>query len=179
MMNKKGIELSVNFMVILILTIVVFGFGLYFTQQLFQGVNKIQAQLDSDAEANIRLRLDRGERFSIPISSKSTKLGQTVTFGVGLVNINLDPDGTNFLIEVECDSGITLGQQPITDACETGAGSLVASENPRLLKPNEKVVIPVAIRIEGSKPKGTYIFNVRINGGSPDYPTKQIYVNVD
>ena len=175
-MNRKGIELSVNFIVILILTIVVFSFGLYFTQKIYEGLDKIKADLDSDAEANIRARLDRGERFSIPISSKETKLGQTVTFGVGLINVRSQTAG--FDIIAECEGRLGSDQQEIDKSACDFAEFLVATSNPQL-KPNEKIIVPVAVRVLGRGQKGTYIFNIRIGDGTdPDYPTKQIYLTV-
>lgn len=175
-MNKKGFELSINFIVILIITIVVFSAGIYITQRIFQEANKIKAQLDSDSEANIRILLDRGERFAIPISTKETKPGQTVTFGVGLLNVKSNE--TDFAITVTCSGGVTPGQQTITNACSS-ADSLI-SDPSRELKPNEQVIIPVAIRVSGQK--GTYIFtvSVKVNGAADNsnYPPKQIYVNI-
>ena len=40
-MSKKGFELSANFLVILILSIVMFGFGIYFTRQIMESSRDI------------------------------------------------------------------------------------------------------------------------------------------
>ncbi|MBA3064142.1 hypothetical protein FP803_01760, partial [Candidatus Woesearchaeota archaeon] len=40
--NKKGMELSINFIVILILSIVVFGFGIKILSGIFGGASEIE-----------------------------------------------------------------------------------------------------------------------------------------
>ena len=48
--NKKGIELSINFIVMLILAIVGFVMGLLFIPQLFKASNDIYQELDSQSK---------------------------------------------------------------------------------------------------------------------------------
>ncbi len=187
-MNKKGFELSINFIVMLILATVVFGFGLYFVRMLFTEAGEIKAQLDRDSEARINLMLDRGEMVAFPISTKTIKQNEVAVFGLGVLNVK--DDAVNFKVTVECSLALDKADNPI-DEC---GGKWSFDKEPLTpdifdvavfsLMKNEKQVIPIAIQPPKGKPVGTYAFTVKvidtavsgeIYSGSP----KQIYVNID
>jgi len=52
--SKKGIELSINFIVMLIIGIAMFGFGLKFLAQFFSGAEQIKSQLDTQTKTQIQ-----------------------------------------------------------------------------------------------------------------------------
>ncbi len=181
-MDKKGIELSVNFIVMLILAIAVFGFGLYFVNQLFGQAKLIQTSLDKESQQRIEELLDRGtDRVVIPIASKVIKAGQLATFGLGVLNVG---DLTTFSVDINCTVVTDAADRPITGTgCETpDSKEWTFKINSFNLKKNEKEKIPIAIQIPGSKPKGTYAFTITVTTGSPTgllySAPKQIYVTV-
>ncbi|MEK6886443.1 MAG: hypothetical protein AABW88_01285 [Nanoarchaeota archaeon] len=182
-MNRKGFELSINFIVALILAIVVFGFGLYFVQKVFNEANEIKAQLDKDSERNINALLDRGDKVAFPVTSKDIKSGQAAIFGLGVLNVN--DDTTTFSVEIVCSIYITKGGASVDDSVsdKNCAGKWTTSVQPFTLAKNDRKSVPIAIQAPNGKPSGTYAFTVKVKdvvtgniyGGAP----KQIYVNLN
>jgi len=200
-MNKKAMELAINFIVMLILAIVVFGFGLYFVQNVFNAAKDVQAQLDKDSEKNINAMLDRGEKVAFPVTSKDIKSDQVAIFGLGVLNVLTgDPvkGQTNFKVDISCTLYVTKGgteiQSPYSAAnCGEGwtsalpcmcGGSWTVTPLRFTLTKNERKTIPIAIQVPRGKPSGTYAFMVKVTDTSTpakvygDAP-KQIYVNIN
>ncbi len=175
MKSKKGFELSINFIVMLVLAITVFGFGLYFARQVFTEAGNIKADLDKSTEDNVRSLLDRGERVAIPFPSKDIKSGDLATFGLGILNV--EGSDKTFSININCTSGVSNGQKEILDACS--GVQLIPTSKSAVIKNNEQLVIPIAIQVPGSKPQGTYIFTITVMVDNANYvPPKQVYVNI-
>lgn len=184
MMNRKGMELSINFIVALILAIVVFGFGLYFVQKVFHEAGEIKAQLDKDSEKNLNAMLDRGEKVAFPVTSKDIKSGEVAIFGLGVLNVNSDK--ITFSVDISCSTYITKGGTEL-DSAANCAGDWAANPQPFELTKNERKTIPIAIQAPKGKPSGTYAFTVKVTytesasglekiyGDAP----KQIYVNLN
>lgn len=187
-MNKKGLELSVNFIVMLILAVVVFGFGLYFIGKLFAETGEIQRELDRDTEKNIERMLDRGEMAAFPITSKEIKHTEVAIFGLGVMNVNDAP--TEFNVEIECTAAIDKREEEIKiNGCTPGAWTFdydkftvnIFEIAPFRLEKNEKKIIPIAIQVPKGKQDGTYGFTVTVKDGSGAIyggAPKNIYVTV-
>jgi len=186
-MNKKALELSINFIVMLILAIVVFGFGLFFIDKLFGNVKEIQAELDKDSERNIESMLDRGKMVAVLIQSKEIKHTEVAMFGLGVLNVNDDPP-TIFYVTIECTVAVDTRDEVIGNGCEgvwtfdyDKSTSNIFEIAPFSLEKNEKKIIPIPIQVPGGKQDGTYGFTVTVKdqfgdvyGGAP----RQIYVTV-
>jgi len=174
--NKKGIELGINFIVMLILAVVVFSFGLIFVRQLFSEAEGIKEQLDRDTEQQIEQLLDRGQRVAFPISSRDVNAGQSAIFGLGILNV-LDQE-TTFEINLECTTGVD--RRDNTVPC--GVEKITFDIDPITLEKNAKEVIPIVVRPPSGASKGdTYIFTVTVYNGNDIYggSPKQIYVNIE
>lgn len=86
--NKKGMELSLTVLVLIILTIIIFIGGIAFVWKLFAGAEEIKAGIDLSTQRQIEALLrDSNELIAIPINTKSTNPGKEVTFGLGIKNI--------------------------------------------------------------------------------------------
>ena len=178
-MNKKGIEMQMSFIVMLILAIVVFAFGLVFVRNLFTTAGDIKAQLSQDAEQRIDLMLDRGERLAIPITARDVKSDEVATYGLGI--LNLRGQQTNFYISIACTVALDNKEKDL--GAEGCSGDWTFQPDPITLKNNEKDIIPIAVHAIGSKPKGTYGFTIKVTIDSPDGEIytgspKQIYLNI-
>ncbi len=183
MMNRKGFELSINFIVALILAIVVFGFGLYFVQKVFTEAGEIKAQLDKDSETRINALLDRGEKVAFPVSGKNIKSGEVAIFGLGVLNVNSDT--TTFNVDIICSIYITKSGNEVDKSVsdQNCAGKWTINPQPFTLIKNERKTVPIAIQPPRGKPAGTYAFTVKVTNAVTneiygDAP-KQIYVNLD
>ena len=83
--NKKGMELSVNFLVIIIISLVLFGMSLYFINQ-FRAVGAgYEASLDSYAVEQLR-SLSRDKSFGLYPAEVLLGVGGSEIVGVGVTN---------------------------------------------------------------------------------------------
>ena len=177
-MNKKGMEMQISFIVMLILSIVVFAYGLFFVKNLFTQAGEIKAQLSEDAEKRIELLLDRGDRLVIPVTARDAKAGEIATYGLGI--LNLRGQTTTFYISIACTVALDTREMEIPDGCD---GTWTFQPDPVTLENNGKEIIPIAIQAIGSKSRGTYGFSVKVSIDSPTGEVytgapKQIYLNI-
>ncbi|MDP2750524.1 MAG: hypothetical protein Q8O89_06860 [Nanoarchaeota archaeon] len=96
--NKRAIELSVNFIVVLILAIVTFSLAIGLTYNMFSKAYKLKADIDSDTKSQILSLLDSGEKVAIPANRASIQSGKNEVFGLGILNI--EKTSSDFFIEV-------------------------------------------------------------------------------
>ena len=96
--TKKGIEISVTYLVIIIVTILLFALSLYFLGIIGQGIQTISGELDQRTADQIE-HLVRSENaiVALPFSVKETDLGDFAVFGIGIRNIG---DTTDFAVKV-------------------------------------------------------------------------------
>ena len=86
-MNKKGIELTVNFIVILILGIAMLSGALMLTSRLFKSAVKYQAAVDANTEKEImRMITDSDDLVVIYPSRKTIARSKRHIFGIGVQN---------------------------------------------------------------------------------------------
>lgn len=85
--NKKGIELSVNFLVTLVIAIVVFGMGIYLANMIFgQGGNIAEKQF-ADFDKNVgELACYASDNVCIHQKSETIKRGSLKTLAVTVKN---------------------------------------------------------------------------------------------
>jgi len=114
-MNKKAMELSVTVIILLIISIIIFGFGIYMLKQIFFGANEIQASLEQQAQAQIEQMLkEENALVAVPFGTKTARRGESVVFGVGVRNTGdtmnkytivtafdnaVTPDGSSYIVK--------------------------------------------------------------------------------
>ena len=83
-MKKKGIELSINFLVILILSIVVFGFGISFLARIAKVATEME--LPSEEKFYLEACLNEGKSVCIGTNRRVAKIKETIILGLGISN---------------------------------------------------------------------------------------------
>ncbi|MBI2548776.1 hypothetical protein HYW21_05490 [Candidatus Woesearchaeota archaeon] len=85
--NKKGIELSVTYLVLLILMIAILGFAFVAVSKMLgsskESVEAIQARMERQTE---QLLTDTN-RVSVPIDTQEVAPGELALFSVGVMNV--------------------------------------------------------------------------------------------
>ncbi|MFH1850137.1 MAG: hypothetical protein ABH879_08225 [archaeon] len=163
--NKKGLELSINFLVVLILTIVVLGFGIFFVRKLMGGAEEIRTSLDDQTMARIEALLNDGSRVAIPFVKKETSPGKPAIFGVGILNVVGDD---RFRTEAKFSAAYRDDKSKICKSGSTGGcgsdpdGWILMDKSEKLIINNENAKYVVAITPPGGTPKGTYIFDIKV-----------------
>ena len=166
-MTKKGaIGLSVNLLVVIIISLVILGLGIVFLYNLIGGAQDFKSELDSRTEAELeRLLIDEGKQVALARNTVTLSPGETHTFGLGILNIlSPDPnqDPPQFRITVT----------PSKYADETDTIQVIPQDTPNWLLYNSEPIflaeyehhsesILVSVPKEDA-PKGTYIFDVQV-----------------
>ena len=182
MKNKKALQLSINFIVILIMAIVIFGFGITFVGKFFAGAAQLKADLDMDTQKRIQSLLDTGEQIAIPVNTKTLEVGQSSTFGMGILNIL--GEEKYFTIEISCTTALDSKGQPIdaSQYCEKPKEKeWVFQDNfQEQVKNNEQKVVSLLFQVPKGTVAGKYIFTIKVLYDANkvyDVPRK-IYINV-
>lgn len=161
-MDKRGFELSVSFIVILIITLVVFAFGIRFAYTLFNKSEELVKQFDEQTEREIEQILFAGNIVAIPHDVKETNTRQTVYFALGILNeLNTAEGYVDFKPHIRFATAVDIHGEEI-DA-PISASDWTLDEYPaQKIKTNEHKIIGLAFRPPGSTIKGTYAFNVNV-----------------
>ena len=167
--NKRGIELSVNFIVMLILGIAMFAGGLVFVSKFFGHAEKVRGSLDAQTEKQLEKLLDSGSPVVMPISNKEIFRNKYDTFALGVL--------ARFNGEYEVTISST-GNAFRTDksAISATAGDwLDMTVTKQTLKRNDKGKFLIGVEVPKTAEKGTYIFEAVVHyngdpGADPPVP---------
>ncbi len=87
--SKKGaIELSVNMLVVIIISVVIFAGGITLLYRFLGNAQELKATLDSQTEEQIQqMLLQEGKIVALPINKAVLPRGEQKTFGLGVMNI--------------------------------------------------------------------------------------------
>lgn len=154
--NKRGIELSINFIVMLIMAIAVFAGGLVFAGKFFSQAEKIRGNMDSQTEKQIEKLLDSGSPVVIPINTKEIFRSKYDTFGVGV----MASDNGKYMLTAQPKSAYKADKSSITDSFSNW---MEYQPSELELKKNEKGKFLIIVRVPKSATKGTYIFEAKVD----------------
>jgi len=162
-MNRKAaVELSMNFLVIIILGVVVLSMGIYFAFKTYRDVRDIQVQLDDQTRKYIWNYLDSGDPVVAPLNSAEVERGGNTVFGIGVRNI-LDQDQ---FFRVVIDSTVVENDKGVP--CDSGTldlvltGQEVTESEPTLIKSNEKDIIVIGVSVPKSAKTCDYVLDARV-----------------
>ncbi len=178
-MNKRGIELSVNFLVITVIAIVVFGFGVYFVYQLFFSSQTVISEIDERTRAETeRLLRVEGAKVAIPYTSLTATRRNHAQFGIGVLNINSGT--TTFNIDVEYGSGVGEENNVLCQGDDCGEWvSFILLPESLALEPNHDDIATLVVVPDGNALSGTYSFSVTVTDeDNALYGKKIVYVTV-
>lgn len=161
-MNKKGIELSVNFIVMMILAIVVFGFGIKFAKDIFVKSNEMADLTYKDIDRQMQeISCATAERVCLPSQTKTIEGGKPAIFGMVIENV-LDDGDNNFFIEVSPAEQNDAGKFDFLPKSGETRGIEI--------KPKEVYRTGIAVGNKGTAESGkTYAFVAKVKNREIDY----------
>lgn len=165
-MNRRGIELSINFLVTFILAIVLFGLGILFAKNLFGGSNELvdvtQEQLDDAIE---RMFCNQNELVCLNLNSLTLARGDSHVFGVMVLNALPAAD---FHVDVTTTRFIDKDGNPVPP---TGPPANPLDIFPDgldfTLEKNKEERVGFRIAALPTNPKGKYIVDVLVKRKDP------------
>lgn len=161
MKNKKAVELSINFLVIVIISLVMLSTGLLIVRQYFGTAEEIQRQLDEQTVEKIENLLDEGDVIAIPLKRKIVGAGEQEIFGMGVMNIN--EQQTTFDIEIMLSNAYDNAKNDIDPDADLSQHpeSWLLYPDTLILDPREKGTVSINVNVPAGVVSGTYIFNAR------------------
>ena len=165
--KKAGIQLSVNFLVMLIIAIVVFGSSMYMIKKFFMQADTIKMTYDERTEKEIERLLDDGSKVAIPFDKKIIGNGEFKTFGIGVLNVLNTGVSNDFEITVSFGKAFNKLNTEIctvSNPCipspntwlQTTSGTMPIQKS---VKNNEQEKFLLGVGVNNA-PQGTYIFNL-------------------
>lgn len=166
-LNKKGIELAINFIVILILAIVIFTFGVIFVFKLIPHDVSETPQYNPCENSNEKLCLEKDILELKPKQFESTRLYITNTQGKEM----------EFRIIAEKNIWIDKSNQVHKEDFNV---SIIPIESKVMIKNNEKGELLLGVSSNMLVKSGDYIFNVNVflPSGEKFTETQKITVRV-
>lgn len=165
LLKKASIQISVNFLVVMIISLIIMGLGVTLLRNMMTQGGQNIADVDQQLEERIESLLgEDGKSVSVPIVQRSVKRGDAVAFGVGVMNIDGDSNGNDFSINVSLDEAYETDGAVINI---NNCGDLTCPKyNPTLneqkIENNEKATFPVPIMVPENTESGQYIFDLKV-----------------
>ncbi|MBN2111749.1 hypothetical protein JW707_01485 [Candidatus Woesearchaeota archaeon] len=173
MKGKKGFELTATFLVILIITIVIFVGSIYFTKKFFSTAEEMRATIDRQTEAEIEsLLFQEGSIVAMPMFKKAIVRGKQGAFWLGIRNILEKTE--NFYVLVKFSKAFSPDEEviPTTDSDYINTKWLLYNPGPYTIENNAFEMVPVLANVDLSMAdgvttqQGTYSFNVCVISGT-------------
>ncbi|PIZ51658.1 hypothetical protein COY27_02995 [Candidatus Woesearchaeota archaeon CG_4_10_14_0_2_um_filter_33_13] len=185
-MSKKGaIGLSMDVLVIVIISLVILGAGVSLLYQFIGGATDIKTQLDTRTEAELeRLLVDQGKMVALPLHVATIERGESHVFGIGIMNIG--GVGDEFLISITLEKVADDFNKDITNQVDTfGVKNwLLYDDETLIIKEGQSHKESIVVNVPPEASVGQYIFNARVCSNLPcnqanQYGnTQKFYVNV-
>jgi hypothetical protein len=175
--SKKGFELAIGFIVILIITIVIFTSALYMITKFFTQTADIQGSLDTESQQQIQTLLSAGQPVAIVPSTVTTSPNKGQIIGIGISNTLHDVE--NFYVVIASTSGFDVDgnkidgtDQPTLDKWllyRSGLPTDTQQAEPYTVNPGERttatVLVKPSFQIDANTPSlrtpaGTYVYKV-------------------
>jgi len=178
--NKKAMQLSINMLVVIILAIVIFGFGVSFLYSTVSKAFKLKGMVDEDLDTQMETILcDK----PVCLSSTYKKIYRKEFEIVGLRIYNTLPNEANFRIVMTPAGAFDKEGADIPDIDDhiiyiVGVEPPLNERTISLTSRTEKGV-GIGIEIRKNAPPGTYVFNIIVKAdGDPYPPPQQIRIEV-
>ncbi|HLC80668.1 hypothetical protein J4207_04230 [Candidatus Woesearchaeota archaeon] len=167
-MNRKAaIELSMNFLVVIIISLVILAGGVSLLYKFIKVGKDSIVLIDDQTRVQLEQLLDDGSLVALPYVAKTIKRGNDFVFGLGVLNIKAGGKLT-FTTIIKQSKG--AGELPV-----------LYDSIPFALEKNQKHTQGILISVPKNAPSGTYIFDVKVLIEGEDDPyggVKKITVTV-
>ncbi len=174
MSNKKGMEIGINMIVILIMAILVFGLSIKFAFDIIGKTTKMKAELDANSQEQIRNQiLDQNAQVVVYPGVMSITRANSQNFGIGILN-SKDSE-INYVVSVKC-VGYQPKNQGITAVdCSNSINLLYIGGQAYPIQAKKTEVIPVLVTVDKAAASGKYVIDAKVceipGAGSMDSAT--------
>ncbi len=196
-MNKKaGIQLSVNFLVLLVLAIMAFGLGVTIIYNLTGEMDTMATQMDEQTQRQLEQALaGGGTQVALPFNSKELRRGENSQLAFGIKNTESDVE--EFHITIDCISAYKHQREggdafEHDDHCGTEteddkvavllSGQMEGDGWTREIEHRDRMMENMLIVVGSETKSGRYTFSLEVEKGigtAESYGTpRRFYINV-
>ncbi len=181
MQNRGAIGLSVNFLVIIIISVVILAGGVALLYKFIGDSESLKETLDARTEQELeRLIIDQGKQVALPFQQIDLERAQSHAFGLGILNI--DSSNNQFQVHVSLSKHIDGdGNETILTSQQLDLlfSNIIWNEEWLTIEENEHSKQLILVEIPPELPTGTYIFNVKVfkPNGDQYHNTQKMYVS--
>jgi hypothetical protein len=154
-MRKQGaIGLSINMIVIVLISLVVLGFGVSFLFKLIGGAEDFQGQISQQTSDRIQqLLIDEGKIVALPLHNANLYKGDSHIFGLGI--LNTQEDNNEFRISISAED-----KNPSTNSLDW----VLYDEEWIIIQQHAHHTEAISVEVPKDAKSGTYIFNAKVIG---------------
>jgi len=178
--HKQGaISLSMNLLVILIISLVILGMGVTLLYKMVGTALIDKEKLDARTQQELlRLLVDEGKKVALPLHIADLYGNEKHVFGIGILNV--ESENNLFQLSIELDGAFDLEGNKITSEFSPSEWLLYYQDNIKIEQSSHHIE-PILVTVPGNAQKGKYLFNVKIlkgSDGSQYGNTQKFIVNV-
>lgn len=189
--KKAAIELSMNFLVIIVLSLVIFGFSMNFIMNIYGKAKGMQAKTFEDLDRQIGFLRCGTEQVCIGDKSKEIIRGEMGVYGIRILNVF--DHSTKFKVfvipaEVNFETDTNYLDHPIyllpkeatgtNPSCDSGEARCI------IIDPDKSSSFALGVEVNKATKSGTYVFDVyvkydqSIDNWQPYGETQRYKINV-
>lgn len=174
--SRKGVEIAASTLVILIISVLIFGYGLYFLYSTWSSVEEQQRIIESNLKSQIEslLKSENKKVLVYPLSQKA-RSGDIVSFGIGIKN--LESKETEFTIRTEFSQAYTLDGKRVLEMSGYNPDSWLGNFNELKesipAKKSGEVILSLQPK---TAPSGNYVFEIKVLKGKEIYGESPITI---
>lgn len=163
---KKGFELSISFLVTIIIGIVLLVSGIVLLNQFIGGSLEIKQQLDERTEQQLSALLESGELVAIPVNTATVQRGDSKVLGLGIINLEENP--VAFSVSLALSKAYDKNDAEMTP---TGfdINKWVLYDGEKTLASKEQARMALLFMVPSDGQSGTYVFDVQVNANGQLY----------
>jgi hypothetical protein len=166
--KKRGMELSINFVVMLILAIAVLMLGIVFISKLFIKADEIKLRLDQQSQSELKAILSSGKMIAVWPGQINAKRGEWNQVGIGVLNTKGVPQ--QFYVSGSHVRTIGPNNNDITGSTKdmiaimTDIGTSTTKQQTKLqnIENNDKFEFVIGLKAASNAPSGQYIIGINV-----------------
>ncbi|MFH1072199.1 MAG: hypothetical protein V1743_02105 [Nanoarchaeota archaeon] len=165
MQSKKGFELAVNTLVVIILSLVLLGVGFWLFFTLSEQTMKIDQDVSDQLKSQIEQEMENsGSRVVIPTVAKTIERGKTDYYTIGIQNVL--SNGETFSVITQLPSMTDLLGNIVSCGSANCPNIITTGLEGFTILQNEKEYRKIWVKVPKNAEKGQYIIDVNVCSGT-------------
>lgn len=175
--KKAAVELSVNVLVVIIISLVILAGGITLLYKFIRGAEEQQEALDQRTQQELEhLLVNQGKRVALAFNTATISRGESHLFGLGILNVG---EMADFNIIVELSQAVDETETAMTPEPDIVERWILYDTSSFKIEQNQNVKELISVGVPKTALKGQYIFNVRVMSNAQQYGnTQKISVTV-